>query len=518
MNEFELLALAAKAKKKGRAPNTNPGVNAEAPPEMFLNPHTGQYTSRELLRESIRQNAPSATRTAVLGAGRGATLGGIDELSGGLNAAVPGPGGMDERYTFGREYVRAAEEAMQASNGDDLLTGEVAGALSVPLAAPWQAGRLLSRAVGSAAAGAGMGAGYGFLTGEGQEERVAQGQTGAVTGAAVGAAAPAIGAGVQRLVNRRARGAAIRRAAREARKAAELRGEASDLYTVASGEGVEITPEAAGRLAGRLDEKLTPMRDTLPGRNTTPGGNDLVSTSRQMADNLYTPDLPPQTMPLEDVEMLRRRAGNVGREVNARGSATPDAAIGNAAVAQIDDFIQALQPEDVPVGNYKVAVGALEKARNLWARAVKTQSLENALEVADGYLGGEASAIRQRVGALLRNTQTRRAFTDAEIKVLRNIIGGSRYTRIVRNMGSGVGRLVQPMFGSGVAGLPGAVAGIATGELTSAMANSNAIRAAESARNLIASGRLQNLPVGSDAPRRLIEALMRRAGSTVPQQ
>jgi hypothetical protein len=505
-------------------PNTNPGVSPEAPPDMFLNPQTGQYTSRELLTNHMMQNetAPTtATGATIMGAGRGATLGGIDEISGYLNSVVPGQGTMAERNTFGREYARAAEEAGRQSNPDDMLTSEIAGALSVPLAAPFQAMGLLPRILGSAGAGGLMGAAYGFLTGEGEKERLSQLQSGGAIGAGVGALAPVVGAGVQKLADKRAANKAIAQAVKAARPTAEARAASGQAYDAFEGAGVEISPQALSRLRSSVEGRLTREGlDTLPGAGSlTPGGQRIVDALTAMDDQVGKAAAAGQNpaVPLTSIEQFRRQAGNVAQGMNPMGRATPDARLGTIAIDEIDNFIKTLDPADVPIGDVNAARDALLKARSEWARASKTQLLDNVIDAQDDYLGGPASAIRNKVATLLRNPKTRRQFSEAEQQILRKIIGGNMLTRAVRLAGNGIGRQLSTIAGTTMGGVPGALAGMATGEISSEIANRHAIKAAEIARAVVSAGSLNNLPVASDSAKRVIEALMRRAGTTVPQ-
>lgn len=508
---------------QSQAPNTNPGVSPEAPPEMFLNPQTGQYTSRELLTNHMMQNqtAPTtATGATIMGAGRGATLGGIDEISGYLNAAIPGQGTMAERNTFGREMARAAEDAGQQSNPDDMLTSEIAGAVSVPFYAPFQAMKLAPRVLGSALSGAGMGAIYGGLTGEGEEDRIRGAQQGAIYGGAAGTVAPLIGAGAQKWANARAQNKAIRAASKAADSAAQQRAASGQQYKAFEGAGVELHPSVLTRLRGMLEQRLTAEgMSTLPNSGRTPRTRKLLDLVAGMDDDVQKAVAAGQKplVPMTAIEELRREGLDLASDINAIGRSTPDARLGNIAVDEIDNFVNSLQQADVGIGDPQLAKDALTKARALWAQSNKTQLLENILDQQDNYLGGPASAIRNRVATLLRNPKTRKQFTEAEQKMLRQIIGGNTLSRAIRLLGNGIGRQMQAVGGATLGGIPGALAGIATGELSAAAANQGAIRAAERARDVVASGALKNVTQANPQIERLIEAIVRRAGATVPQ-
>lgn len=191
MDEMEALALAAAAKRKRAAqPNTNPGVNPDAPAEMFLNPQTGQYTSRELLTNAMQ---PTRLDAAQIGGMQGLSFGGADEVMGGAAALTDGA----EGYTFGREYTRAAEEAARRdfpwTTGGAEVGGAAATALTYGLPAWSKYG--MTGTPGAMAGGATMGGleglVYGGLSGEGSgRDRVVNALKFAGLGIGAGGAVP----------------------------------------------------------------------------------------------------------------------------------------------------------------------------------------------------------------------------------------------------------------------------------------------------------------------------------------
>jgi hypothetical protein len=517
--------LLAEARRRGLVPggapaaptNTNPGVSPEAPPDMFLNPQTGQYTSRELLTNHMMQNetAPTtATGATIMGAGRGATLGGIDEISGYLNSVVPGQGTMAERNTFGREYARAAEEAGRQSNPDDMLTSEIAGAVSVPVTAPLQAMSLPWRIGGGILSGAAMGATYGGLTGEGQSDRIEGVQDGAVLGGIVGGAAPLVGAGVQKVMDSRAANRAIKEAVATAPTAAQSRAEGQNLYRQVREAGVAIKPD---RVRNAMDEIAASLRGEgaayTGAERVLPNSSAILSATDDVAAGA-------NTVPFDELDMFRRYAGNAA--AGAVKNNPNDARIATGVVNQLDDFVNRLSPDDVDAGDVEALQTLLPKARETWARMSRTQRIEDAIEAgSNNYLSGAASGIRNQFRAILKDP---RGFSDAEIKVMRRVVNGTLPEQIVNYMGSGLGMVAQTLAGgaAGAAGgLPGILAGSAAGAAAAAgtrrLAENIVTKNAEIARALVASGKVPQLPVASPAMRQITETLMRRAGATVPQ-
>jgi hypothetical protein len=258
---------------------------------------------------------------------------------------------------------------------------------------------------------------------------------------------------------------------------------------------------------------------TLPNSGRTPRTRKLLDLVAGMDDDVQKAVQAGQKplVPMTAIEELRREGLDLASDINAIGRSTPDARLGNIAVDEIDAFVNGLQQADVGIGDPDVAREALTKARALWAQSNKTQLLENILDQQDNYLGGPASAIRNRVATLLRNPKTRKQFTEAEQKMLRQIIGGNTLSRTIRLLGNGIGRQVQAVAGATLGGIPGALAGMVTGELSAAAANQGAIRATERARDVVASGALKNVTRANPQIERMITAIVRRAGATGPQ-
>lgn len=201
--------LLDEARRRGLVPSPeggdvrNPDGTYGQPPEgMVANPYTGQMTERDLLANRQRmEGGTGQVDSFIRGAARGVSFGGIDEAVGGINAVIPGPGTMGERYAFGRENIRAQEDVAKEENPGTFLAGEITGAAlpavaTAPLAT---SATMAGTMVRGAALGGAEGSLYGFLQGEGGVENrgAAAGRYG-ITGAGVGAAAPPVMRGAQK--------------------------------------------------------------------------------------------------------------------------------------------------------------------------------------------------------------------------------------------------------------------------------------------------------------------------------
>jgi len=195
-------ARKAEAASPPADPQNPDGTYGQPPEGVVANPYTGQMTERDLLAGHAQKKGVSNTESTARGVLRGGTFGGADELLGAANAVVPGPGTMQERYDFGRESMRAQEQAAQKENPLMFAGGELGGGAAAALAygMPAVAGRGLG---GAMAAGAGVGAAegmtYGALTGEGGEDRAKRALQYGTMGAALGAGVPVATAGAKKV-------------------------------------------------------------------------------------------------------------------------------------------------------------------------------------------------------------------------------------------------------------------------------------------------------------------------------
>ncbi|QAX31317.1 hypothetical protein [Leisingera sp. NJS204] len=197
MNEMELLALAAAAKKRRQAnapqPNAD-GTYGQPPAGTVADPRTGQMVDPDAMRNRV---SVSPANAAMHGAGQGLGFGAFDEAVAGTYGAL-GPGDFQENY----DYALARQRAELAANREAhpvVSTGaEVAGGVATALTGLGAAGQAATKSgqfLRSAAAGAAAGGVYGFNSGEGgAAERARAGRNGAAFGTAAGIAARPVGA------------------------------------------------------------------------------------------------------------------------------------------------------------------------------------------------------------------------------------------------------------------------------------------------------------------------------------
>jgi hypothetical protein len=463
--------------------------------------------------------------TALNMGGEAMTLGLVgDEASAAVESVVPGV-----NYEDRRDHYREEQEKLETQNPIAALGAQVGGGV-VGALLPGGAignmarGGMLAKAGASATAGAGMGGVYGFTEGEG-DERLSDALDGAKWGAGIGAAAPVAAAGAKRVVDSLLSRAPKRQAIKAAKTAAGQRAESRGQYRAFEDANAQISPDAMGRLQGQVSQRIDDAgAPNIPGPlgRKPKAGRDINATIGAMIEEADAGQqaINPQGrygIPLKAIEDVRKEAGILGREVDNIGRPTRNANIASQAVNEIDQFIDALQPEDMVAGDANIAITALKKARNAWKSARKTQMLENIEDRADSYLGGEASGIRNQIKSLIKQNKKTKLFSKAEIEALKKVQGNTMLGRTLRLVGDGLGAKIAT-FGGGAAGGPlGMLAGRAASEVAGGIADSATKRNMETAKALIASGNLQNLPQLSDAKRQIIEQLARRGGVAASQ-
>lgn len=457
-------------------------------------------------------------------AGEAMTFGLVgDEASAAVAAAIPGGMGYDERLAFERANEAQLERENPGAALGAEITGGVIGAM-LPGGAIGTLGRgagMGARIAASGAAGAGMGGLYGFMEGEGAEDRVAGLKSGAAFGAAAGAAAPVVGAAVRAGANKVMQRGPVRRALRSAESAADLRAASGRAYNALDETDPQVTPEAFSRLRGNISERLNREGATyLPGPMGKLQGNAkrILKTLDAMEEQLKKSSErgeAPQVR-LKAIDDLRKEIGVMARETKDFRP-TNNARLAGTAIDEIDQFVDGLRAEDMPVGDPDAMKSALKKARDLWRRSIKVQKVESAMDEAQNYLSGTESGLRNQVKSLLRRNKKEKLFTPKEEAALRRIIGNNMIARGLRILGDGLGRKMAAGGGFAMGGLEGAAVGAAAGEAASQIADSAAIRRATVARELIASGALENLPEAPGAVRMITERLVRRIGAVAPQ-
>lgn len=175
---------------------------AEAQKRLKANPGVNPFVSRtEVPVTALQRAAASPLGTAGVGMANGFTLGGLDEIVGGINSTLNGTSYEDER-----DIAQGAKEAganlnWKSSLAGNLLGGLTGGALGGLALGGTKAGAAVSTLPGSLTAGAGYGAANGAL--EDNDSRMGGALLGGILGLGGGAAGRFLGAPVAERLSRR---------------------------------------------------------------------------------------------------------------------------------------------------------------------------------------------------------------------------------------------------------------------------------------------------------------------------
>lgn len=425
-----------------------PKLGPDGVPEgYFVNPNTGQMTSRELLRNANKGRTRFDAVTS--GAARGLTFGGADEVAGGLSALAAPFRGQDvgEAYNFGLENARARIEADREAYPGTQLLSEVAAALSLPVGYFANAGRgagIARTAAEGAAIGGAQGGLYGFLDAEGgADQRLDQARRGAVTGAAIGGAAGAAIPAALRAADRGASKRATTALAKTVKSEDEMRDAAQKIYKYLEGRGVTLDDGSFGDFVKKVgvdaamegaDDQLTPTTSRVLKRlaDTAAEGNvtfQKLETLRKVANSL----------PQNPAEADRRLIGRI--------------------TAQIDDYVANLVDGDITAGNIEGLSDDILRARKLWATMKKSQRISQAIEAAEDTASGFENGLRIEFRKLLRDKEFARRMTADEKKAIREVVQGTvlgNWLKRVSKIGFGRGQQTNVLGGT-VAGIGGAL-------------------------------------------------------------
>lgn len=507
-------ALLGEARRRGLVPEAGGQTPQAAPAPQPEEKGFGARLWGNIVGDDdpTTQNTGEKIGTFLNKAGEAMTFGLIgDEASAAVESALPG---VD--YEGRRDHYRQQEALLEETNPGAALMADVGGSVMgalLPGGAIGTLGKganLGARMLASGAAGAGMGGAYGFMEGEGAQDRLNEALTGLTIGGVVGAGAPFVGAGVKGLADSRAANRAIRGAVRGAPTSQELRAAGNAAYQQIDDAGLAIRPD---RVRSAMDDIASALRQEGAGFT---GAEKVMPSSRAVMDAAGDVGAGANTVPLRELDVFRRYVGNAA---GANPANRADTRAVTGAMTQIDDFVRNLGPNDIDSGDLAAVQTLLPKARDLWARMSRSQLVDDAIEAgSNNYRSGAASGIRAQFQRILNNPKLNRGFSDAETRVMRRVANGTLPEQVLNYMGSGLGMMTQGAVGGLMGGgIPGALAGLATGAGSRKASEAIVRRNAEIARALVASGKVPNLPSTSEAVRQITEALTRRAGAAVPQ-
>ena len=199
---------------------------------------------------------------------------------------------------------------------------------------------------------------------------------------------------------------------------------AQGAYTKADRAGLVIKPASFTGLVNRV------------GKVVADEGIDKTIHPKATAALSRLKDEVGGTLTLKHLDTLRRVIRGAAQSTDA-----DERRIAGIMINEVDDYLTALKPSDVAAGDAKAAASALRDARQLWSRFRKAELVNDAVERAvrraqsTGSGGNAENAIRQNIRSLIDNPKTRRAFDQAELKAMKQIVAGTATQNTFRLIG-----------------------------------------------------------------------------------
>jgi hypothetical protein len=422
--------------------------------------------SRIAAAHEVATEQPLSGRDTVLAAGMGVVEGvpiagpylaeGVNKLQALKRAAT-----TDVPYEAALENARAKHEWLRQDRSKTALAGNVVGAVGsmVPVGATALGAKALgitgknifSRTAASTASGAGIGA---VDAGARSDWDPAAMEGGALWGGGLGAAAPAVGhivgAGVRGLTGGKAVGAPSTKAIKEQARA--VRGQATEI-------GLEVAPSTFSRMVDRLENVAEEFASDPALQRQS---HVVLSRLRADADN----GVP---LTLEQADKYHKMLGNIARSKSLENPSDPTLA--RKLADRLDSYMRTLGSRDVVSGDPTRAMPLLKEYRQLWARARKVETIEEALRIGQHRAAGIDKGTRNELRKLVTSSYQWKRFSKDEQKALLRVIDGGIAENIINALGAYGRGILMPSLGGIVGyqqgGIEGALAGLAGGALAS---------------------------------------------------
>lgn len=357
------------------------------------------------------------------------------------------------------ETIRAEDRTWEQANPVASTTGTVAGTVApfvvggaIPAVAKTlgMTGNLGTRVAMGSISGAGISAAdAGVRGGDAEDVRNA-----ATVGGALGGALPVVGKVVGSVFKGGARPA-------KAPMASTQKAGASASYEAAKKSGAVLDPATMNVLGYDIRQLADDFGAIMPSGKVVKGFGNAKAAMKAVEEYSKGPISVAQAL------KLRNMFANV-----AGSSSKPERALGVQMLDKLDEFFDTLPDRAFTSGNGPEAMQVLRAAKDEYARAARTGTIEKLIRNARLDGGGE-QAIRSQFRQLLKNDKRMRGFSPEEIAAMEDFV-----TR-----GSPVGNLFRLLARGG--GLPAAglsMTGVQTGM------NRMAQTGAAELRDMVASG------------------------------
>lgn len=240
----------------------------------------------------------------------------------------------------------------------------------------------------------------------------------------------------------------------------ELKAAARSGYNSPEVAAVEINPKSTAALSAKIESDLA-------GRGFRPNNEPAVfSAVREL-----TPPQGVTSVRVADIDSARKVLGNLAKEKDSVGQATPRATAANIAIEHINDYLPNISKADVIAGDAVRASEIMRDAQANWGAAKRAESVDLQLTRADRQAAKSGSgsnienSMRQKIATLLDNPKRTAGFTAEEKQAMESIVRGTPARNALRKAGKfGVeGGLSLLLHAGSAIGTHGATLPIAAG-------------------------------------------------------
>jgi hypothetical protein len=288
--------------------------------------------------------------------------------------------------------------------------------------------------------------------------------------------------------------------------AAQVKAAANAGYATPLIRDTAVTPQAAQAVAGDMDAALNAARS----RFSPEAAPKVTQAIEGLGDRSAASGVgPPAPVSVEDLHLLRKRLGTIGRETQDF-KPTEQAVAAGTAKRVLDNYLDSIPSRDVTRGNPIDAVDALRTANGNWRASSNAKDvgdlIGNAIEsnASKNSAMNLGNTLRQTFLPLLKNDAAKlraKGYGDDVIGAVRQVTQGDFTTNALRrasNMLGGGGGIASTLIGHGIASGAGGAAGYSEGGLPGMIAGTvlgaapgQLLRVAANRRTLAAAQRVQ---------------------------
>lgn len=198
-----------------------------------------------------------------------------------------------------------------------------------------------------------------------------------------------------------------------------MKNTARNIYTEIDDAGVTIKPESYRRLFNKISQ------------DTKKQGLDVRTTPRAAGALDVLKDTLDTSPTLTEIDTLRKAVGKVAQNIDPAESS-----LAVRMISDIDDYLDNIKQSDISSGSIKSGDVSrkYKAARNLWGRARRSETIQEALIKAEETASGVENGIRIEFGKIV-NSKKSKFFPKEEIASMREVIKGDFKANLLKHVG-----------------------------------------------------------------------------------